>query len=253
MELKLGGWMPTHQGLRHLPVNAKALDYQCILFSIAGSNGLPLLVSDQDVIEFAKMTRGIECFIQVPSFIHPALPDVVGRESHRAHFLRTVRIAKVLRARAVVMDMPRPWANGKATSMQEIEDRMVDFFSTDLGPDAPVVCFRVQAHGLGNPAFLERILQRLERGSYAMAFDPTRWSTAQVTTSNRQLEAILGFWEPLIKLALFSRVTDEEVGAVRRLAPLVPLILEMSSLAEQALAAEHVRALVEEVDVLRNL
>lgn len=253
MEVQLGGWMPTHQGLRHLPVNARALNYQCVLFSIASEAGQPLIVSDADAAEFAKMTRGIECYIEVPDYIHPALPEIANRSAHRAHFYRLLKVARVLRARAVVMECPRRWANGRMTSMEEIENRMVDFFSIDFEEDAPLVYFRMKAAGLGSPSILDRVIARLDAGRFFYSFDPTTWNPGGETVSDRQLEAILGYWAKRTRLVQFSRLTEEEQGAARRLAGRFPVVLTMRSLAEQAEASEAIRALAEEVDIFKGL
>lgn len=245
--------MPTRQGLRHLPVNVKALDYQCVLFSIASEAGQPLLVSDADVMEFVKMTRGIECYVEVPGYIHPALPEIANRDAHRAYFHRFLKVARILGARAVVVNFPRRWANGRPTSMEEIEERLVDFFSVDFEESGLQVYFRLEAVGLGSPSFLDRVLSRLEAGRFFYALDPTTWNPGGETVNDRQLEAILGYWENRIRLVQFSRYTKEECGAARCLARRYPVILLLRSLAEQAEAAEEIRALAEEVDFFEGL
>lgn len=245
--------MPTHQGLRYLPVNARALDYQCVYFSVASESGQPLLVSDADALEFLKMTRGVECYVQLPRYIHPALPEADGRNAHRAYFARFLKIAAVLKARAVVVDLPDRWANGKPTSAEEIEDRVVEFFAIEPEAEVPRVYFRIEAGRLGDPNFTERVLARMEPGRFFYALDPTRWHPTGETVNDRQLETILEHWGHRIRLVLFSRFGDDEVGAARRLAPYHPVILVVKSLAEQAEAAERIRALCEEVDVFANL
>ena len=245
--------MPTHQGLRHLPVNAKALDYQCVLFSITSTAGQPLLVTDADAMEFVKMTRGIECYVEVPPYIHPALPDIVNKDAHRAYFARVLKVARILGARAVVVNFPKRWANGKPTSIEEIENRLVDFFTVDFEESWPSVYFRLEAAGLGSPSILDRVIQRLEPGRFFYALDPTTWNPRGETVNDRQLDAILHHWEKWIRLVQFSRYTEEERGAARRLAQLCPVILLLRSLAEQAEAAEEIRALAEEIDFFKSL
>lgn len=249
--MKLGGWMPTHAGLRYLPVNARALDYQCVLFSIASESGQPLLVTEADAYEFVKMTRGVEVFVQVPGYIHPALPEIESRDLHRAYFHRIAKMAAVLKAKALIMDLPLPWANGKAVSMEEIENRMVDFFQ-DVIEDIPV-WFRITPAGLGNPQLLDRVTRRLGGEGFAYVFDPTRWNLSGETVTDLQLEAILESWGGNTVLVQLSRFTEDEVGPARRLGALAPIILTMQSLTEQAAAAEQLRALSEEVDLLSEL
>lgn len=240
--------MPAHQGLRHLPVNVRALDYQCVLFSVASETGQPLLIEDADAAEFVKMTRGIEVYVEVPSCVHPALPESANRDAHRAYFHRFLKMARILGARAAVVTFPKRWANGRPTSMEEIEARLVDFFSVDFEDEALQVYFRIEAAGLGSPNLLDRVIPQLEPGRFFYALDPTTWNPVGETVNDRQLEAILGYWENWIRLVQLSRYTEEERGAARCLARRYPVVLMLRSLAAQAEAAEVIRADAEEVD-----
>ncbi|NIR00596.1 MAG: hypothetical protein GTN78_10410, partial [Gemmatimonadales bacterium] len=102
--------------------------------------------------------RGIECYVEVPGYIHPALPEIANRGAHRAYFHRFLKMARILGARAAVVNLPKRWANGRPTSMEEIEDRLVDFFSVDFEDERLHIYFRLEAVGLGSPSLLDRVL-----------------------------------------------------------------------------------------------
>jgi hypothetical protein len=231
----------------------KALDYQCALFSIANAAGQPLLIEDADAEEFVKMTRGIEIYVEIPRHIHPALPEIANRGAHRAYFHRYLKVARILGARAVIVRLPRRWANGQPTAMAEIEERLVDFYAADFEDAGLCVYFQIEAAGLGSPSLLDRVVPRLEAGRFFYTLDPTAWNPGGETVNDRQLEAILRYWEDRIQLVQFSRYTEDERGAARRLARLYPVVLRLPSLAMQAEAAEEIRALVEEVDIFASL
>lgn len=248
----LGGVMPTHEGLRYVPVNARAMGYSAAAVSVARPGGWsPLPVGKRDAEEYRKMTRGIATYVLLP----PEAAPCPGRgwDERRRAYLGHLRAASQLGAAGVVVPPIRVWANGSDPSEGDILEDLRRFYAAPLDSLGLNLYFRLGRPGsrVSEPGLLSRAFARGEfqhSGRFWLALDP---GSESLDWDDARIEATCGGWGRRVRLLLLSAERESLSGAsglFRRLAG-IPVILEHCSLAEQGEVAQWLRETCEDPDV----
>lgn len=244
--VRLGGLLRTHQGLRHVYLNARALDYTCVLIDIASPHAPwePMPITEADALDFRTMTRGLEVFVRLPAVIDATAPRRASWAFLRGGYHRYLRAAQALGARALVLPTPRIWAKDQA-ALKDIVGQMAAFLAFDVD-DCPVdVLVRVTS-GREPPGDLAPLVSAFPRGRFGLAFDPA-------VIGDFYLEEWLNAWAPVVRLALFQEVGAENWGQIRQFMRICPVLLEMASIFQQMAATTTILGLAEEIDLTEKL
>jgi len=102
--LRVGGHLPTYDGLRFVTVNAKALGYNTVQLKLGDSEGTnPYLITDETADEYCRRMRGIDTYVHLPYNLNPCDPTPNRRGFYQATIRRYLKAASMLKARAVVL------------------------------------------------------------------------------------------------------------------------------------------------------
>jgi hypothetical protein len=239
-ELVIGGWMPRHEGLKFVPVNARALDYQCALLPASTRGVNPTVVSEAATLEFRKATSGIQVFLKLPEGLNAATPPGPERTHLKAALARHVAAARALGARALVVPPTRCPYNGGKPSPHGVEKLLKDFYGLDWEEGDPQVLFQLDRVGVANPGFLAPVVRSIGSDLAGFALDPVtlRGTDEELGTL---VEVFQGCWGDLTRAVVLTR-TDFPVHALRALVAFGPVLFDLPSIVDQANLAEAVRA-----------
>lgn len=247
--MKLSGRLRTHQGLRFVPVNVRAMDYTGALITV--HRGVePAAPRDADALEFCKMTMGMEILLQVSDDLYPADMDEEQFQAHLAIWRRYLRTAQQLQAKSLIFPAFDIRVNGQC---QWSPQHLSTFFD-EIEPFEGDVIFRV-GQGIYTLSKPNRLMDMAYR-----SFNPERFglalNPAQITLdwTDQQLEDLASTWGRYLRLITLN--TEREhlegiMGFLRKFSH-VPVVLEHPSLTVQAEVAEYLRGF-EETDILLNI
>lgn len=103
-QLRLGGHLKSSDGLRHLVMNTRALDYNVVQTMVGGERDYtPHDIRAADAAEVKKMLYGVELFVHLPYVINPCEEAPQRRAMYRRSFRAFCATASLLGARAVVL------------------------------------------------------------------------------------------------------------------------------------------------------
>lgn len=100
----IGGHLSAATGLRHVVVNARALAYNVVQTMVGDGRGYqPYDISSEDVLEFRKMSFGIQLFVHLPYIINPCEEAPQRKGFYKRTFRQYMQTAAGLGARGVVL------------------------------------------------------------------------------------------------------------------------------------------------------
>lgn len=251
----LGGALRTHEGLRYIPVNARAMAYSVAAFSVARPGGWsPMPIRSSDARAFRKMTRGIETYVYLPPEVKP-VPGPSWSERRRA-YLGHLRAAAMLGARGVLIPPLRPVSNGADPTEAYLRELVARFYAAPLDDLKVDAVFRLGKPGVPSASldFLTsawRAMPCVRRCgfSFDLADQTLDWDDARI-------ERAYAGWARgvhMIHVSSPREHLDGASGLFRRFAGACPFVLEHSSLTEQNEVSEWIRATCEDPDVFENI
>lgn len=102
--MKLGGTLSIDDGLRYAVVNARALAYNCMQFSIGMSgNWQTRSIDEAHVLEFKKLSFGMDTYVHLPYTINTGEGDARKKGIYKGIFRRNMRSAAALGAKGAVL------------------------------------------------------------------------------------------------------------------------------------------------------
>lgn len=199
---------------------------------------------------FRTTARGIDTFVRVPRQVNAAWPTAtLGSREHwtylRFCFAEYAKRAHLLGARGLLVPVMQSRANGSLQeSGEELRNRVVRFLrSVDLDEYPVDVLLQVSGDPLGNPQFLERVLSDLGDERFGLALGPGFFGGE---VDDAKLGAYLERWGKQTRLV----VLDGSEPPRTALRFDCPVVLDLPSLADQAAAAEAIRAEAEEAGLV---
>lgn len=246
----IGGAIRTHEGLRYVPVNAKALGYgAAVIPASRAGRAQPDVVPKPDAAEFRKMTLSLDVYVRLPD----DLPFLENPARARGFLRDHLRAADALAARAVLVPPIRRRVNGSAENLASVARKLYAVFE-DL-PEGPEVIFRAGPPGaiVSSPAFLSRVCRDLPTPwRFGMSLDP---GEVTLDWDDRRIDEFARAWGPQVR-ALHLTSTREDsatfLGLIRRLSS-AAVLLEHPSITEQNEVAEWLRCAFEDPDVFEVL
>ncbi len=238
--------MPRHEGLKFVPINVRALGYQCALLpgSVTGVN--PAGVSEETAREFRKVTSGIQVYVKLPAGLNGATSPGAHRTYLKAALARHVRAARALRVAALVIPpTPCPF-NGEKPYPFMVENRLKDFYALNWEPDDPMLLFQLGRTTPANAGFLAPIIRDLGVEKAGFALDPATFADMTPEELETCVQIFLDTWGELTKAAIVDR-EGWPPRVLTALAAAGPVLLDLQTLMGQTRLADLIRGEVDGV------
>lgn len=270
-DIQVGGHLSATTGLRHVVLNARALSYNVVQTMVGGPRDYqPFDISQEDALEFRKMSFGISLFVHLPYVLNPC-EDTPNR---KGFYKRTMRhymaTAAMLGARAVVLhpgfkkDLPAEQAYKNLVKF--LEETVTD--DESLGVLLETDAGSKNGSAVGSASLIARAIKDLDHPRIAMCMDTCHMYARGIDLWQPEwLAEILGMHHHIIKL-IHLNVPDPEVALgsnldrhntpfeerkdlqhenlVRTLVQKYPCVLERRSLTVQGKDIRYIRKLMEE-------
>jgi len=175
-KVKVGGHLSCESGLRHVVLNARALNYNVVQMMIGGSRDYkPYVITEEDAREFKKTTFGISLYVHLPYVINPC-EEIPRRRNFYKHSVKQyIQVAVMLGARGVVL---HPGFKKELTTEQAyqnllkfIEDTVAEDERCDLLLETDAGSKNGSA--VGSSRFIADAVRELEHPKVAMCMDTT--------------------------------------------------------------------------------
>lgn len=134
-DIKIGGHLPITNGLRYLPINVKALNYQCAQISLNYNDSYEIHPFDDTAVrEFQLRTREIDIFVKFPPTLD--LCDNLPRRKafnmtvFRRHFQESARLG----AKAVIVNA----CFERSLSFDLMEKHLIEFLR-EVKQEGPLI------------------------------------------------------------------------------------------------------------------
>lgn len=266
-QLRLGGHLKSSDGLRHLVMNTRALDYNVVQTMVGGERDYtPHEIRAADIAELKKMLYGVELFVHLPYVLNPCEEDPRRRAMYRRTFKAFCETASNLGARAVVLHPGFKKELSEKHALRNLakflEDNVEDWnlkilLETDAGSK--------NGSAIGSLENLHEVIDALDMGEVAMCLDTTHLYARGVDLWKKSVrDRVLNDYGHMIKLVhLNSPDPKVTLGSHldRHSTPFedrpewdhkslfeafahFPLILERRSLAVQEQDAKFIRSLL---------
>lgn len=270
-KLKLGGHLSARMGLRHVVVNARAMDFNLVQIMLAEPGQyVPTDIPLADVAEYRKMAYGIETIVHLPYTINPCEDDKRRRNFYRKTFREFCASAAGLGVRAVVL---HPGFK-KTLPLHEAHRNLVKFLEDGVDEDWHMdVLIETDAgskngSAVGDPEFIQGVLDDLAHPRLGMVLDTEHLYARGFDLWNPEYRKIfledyghsvrlvhLNVPDSNVSLGSFldrhntpfeERLDLAHTDLILDLLPRYPTILERSSLVVQGMDANYVRRILTE-------
>lgn len=195
--LNLGGHIGTADGLRHLVMNTRALDYTVVQTMLAGGRDYtPLEIPGKAANRLKEMLYGVELFVHLPYIINPCEAVPQKRGYYKTVFKNFCAAASAIGAKGVVI---HPGFKKELTEEQALAN-LVQFFDTTYTEDWNLKILIETDSGskngsaIGSLEFIEEALVQLDSGAYGMVIDTTHLYARGVN-----------LWDPEVRKSVLSK------------------------------------------------
>lgn len=268
-KIYLGGHLNAATGLRHIVLNARALDYNVVQFMLGGSRDYrPYDISAEDAREYKKMSFGISTYVHLPYVINPCEADTRRRGFYKRMMLDFMQTSLAIGARGVVL---HPGFK-KELSDDEAYKNLVKFLEQVVDEETAIdVLLETDAgskngSAVGSAALIGKAIDDLDSPRVAMCIDTCHlYARGTNLWEKENLDLLLGDYRHQIRLAHLNmpdpnvrlgshldrhntafeaRPELESENLIRTLTANFPCVLERSSLAVQERDVKYIRKLL---------
>ena len=263
---KIGGHLPVNEGLRYVPMNVRALDYQCAQVMISHDNGYEARhFEDSAVVEFKRRMRETDLYVHFPYMINACERAPKRRGFYKMVFRRHFKESIRLGAKGVVVHI-----GSRKGMTEELAEEAVVMFLKEVMQEGPTILLETDAGSkngskVGSLEFIARVLARLG-GEVRMCLDTEHLYARGVDLWDSDVRSDVlrkyGKWINLVHLNApdpevelgshrdrhntpFEEFEKDSEPMIRDFATRYPVILERSSLAVQKLDRQYVRKALE--------
>ena len=174
--IQCGGHLSSSSGLRHVVLNARALDYNVVQIMVGGGRDYkPFIIKEEDAREFKKTTFGIQLFVHLPYVINPCEAQPRRCNFYKHSVKQYIQTATMLGARGVVL---HPGFKKELTTQQAYENLLKFMEDTVDEEEALVMLLETDAgskngSAVGSVRFIADAVKDLEHPKVAMCMDTT--------------------------------------------------------------------------------
>lgn len=174
--VQCGGHLGSQSGLRHVVLQARALNYNVVQTMVGGSREYkPFSIQEEHAREFKKTTFGIQLFVHLPYVINPCEGDARRRNYYKNSVKQYIATATLLGARGVVL---HPGYKKQLTTEQAYQNLlkfMEETVSEDEALDMLIETDAGSKNGsaVGSTRFIADAIKDLEHPKVAMCMDTT--------------------------------------------------------------------------------
>jgi len=203
-KIQCGGSLSSSSGLRHVVLNARALDYNVVQTMVGGPTKYqPYVIKEEDAREFKKTTFGIQLFVHLPYVINPCESDARRRTYYKNSVKQYIQTATLLGARGVVL---HPGFKKTLTTQEaylNLLKFMEDAVSEDEALDMLIETDAGSKNGsaVGSVRFIADAVKDLEHPKIAMCLDTAHMYARGVDLwQNRLLDEHIEEFHRIIRL-----------------------------------------------------
>lgn len=103
-KIKIGGHLRSGEGLKHVPLEARALGYGLVQIMLSDELAWnPMRIGDADAAEYRKMMYGITTYVHLPFIINPCAEEDNKRNYSRVVFRKFASAASSLGVKTLVL------------------------------------------------------------------------------------------------------------------------------------------------------
>jgi len=174
--IKVGGHLSSESGLRHVVLNARALNYNVVQMMVGGAREYrPHDIQEEHAREFKKTTFGISLYVHLPYVINPC-EDILRRRNFYKHSVKQyIQVAVMLGAKGVVL---HPGFKKQLTTQQAYLNLLKFMEETVAEDEACDMLLETDAgsknrSAVGSTRFIADAIKDLEHPKVAMCMDTT--------------------------------------------------------------------------------
>jgi len=203
-KLKLGGHMSASDGLRHVVLNSRALQFDQVQIMLSnGRDYKPYDFEAGTTEEYRKVSFGLNTYVHLPYVINPCESRRQRIGFYKSAFRQHCQLANELGARAVVL---HPGFK-KELSEDEARDNLVEFLDSSWNEDWRIKILLETDAGsknqsaVGSPEFIQTVLKELNQEPFAMCIDTVHLYARGIDLWNQRVrEKFLDRYHSAIKL-----------------------------------------------------
>jgi len=175
-KIQCGGHLSSESGLRHVVLNARALNYNVVQTMVGGSRDYkPFSIKETDAREFKKTTFGIQLFVHLPYVINPCESEPRRRNFYIHSTKQYIQTATLLGARGVVL---HPGYKKELTTEQAYQN-LLKFMEASVSEEESLNMLIETDAGskngsaVGSTRFIADAIEDLDHPKVAMCMDTT--------------------------------------------------------------------------------
>jgi len=175
-KVKVGGYLSCESGLRHVVLNARALNYNVVQMMVGGSRDYkPYTIKEEDAREFKKTTFGISLYVHLPYVINPCEIMARRRNFYKHSVKQYIQVATMLGAKGVVL---HPGFKKELTTEQAYQNLLKFMEDTVAEDEACDMLLETDAgskngSAVGSARFIADAVKDLMHPKIAMCMDTT--------------------------------------------------------------------------------
>lgn len=265
--MELGGHLRAAEGLKFVPLEARALDYRLVQIMLSEElDWNPLRIDETGAMEYRKTMFGVKTYVHLPFTINPCEDAPRRRQFGRVTFRKFAKAAQCLGASGLVL---HPGFR-KELSEEDAFLNFVLFFEglvdDDTGMEILIETDSGSKNGskVGSPEFIARAIKAVRGIRLGMCVDTAHLYARGIDMWDPDVaQALLDIYRPIIKLihlnvpdadvtlggnrdrhnSAFQDFGRDSVALIKACADW-PCILERRSLAVQEMDAKFIRSVL---------
>lgn len=133
--MKLGGHLSAASGLRQLVIAARGLNYDYVQIMLSdGRDYAPYEIDPSDVMEFRKMSYGIQLYVHLPYVINPCESNARRANFYKHAYRQHAVLAQTLGARGLILHPGFKKDLDEATAKKHLLKFLESTVTADLPP-----------------------------------------------------------------------------------------------------------------------
>lgn len=171
--MKLGGHLRSADGMRHMVVAARGLQYGLIQTMLSPERDYaPREVTAKDAAEFKKFSYGIDFYVHLPYVINPCEEEKKRQTFYRHAFRQHARTAAMLGARGLIL---HPGFKKEMTEMQA-ETNLMKFIEAVIEDETPPLLLETDSGSkngskVGSLDFIGDLIDEMQHPKVGMCID----------------------------------------------------------------------------------